>query len=91
MAKTKIGTVTVVFPSTPDGMMALRDGLIRFNTRLMECLLDKCDAPLEDKLRYLESLNGIVPWATNRDGDRDFEEWCQQNMGRRFEEKYSEE
>lgn len=71
MAKPKIGKVTVIYPSTPEGMEAFHKRVEQVNTRILECFLAKIDAPLSAKLAYIDSLNGIVPWAKCREEENE--------------------
>lgn len=67
MAKPTIGKVTVIYPSTPEGMAEFRRRAEQVNTRILECFLARIDAPLEAKLAYIDSLDGVAPWAKRRE------------------------
>lgn len=66
MAKRQI-RVVVNMPTTEEGKAELARRVTEFNTRLLAYALNKVDAPVETKLRYLESLNGVVPWAARKE------------------------
>lgn len=66
MAKREI-KVRVIMPQTEAGKAALKERLVEFNSNLLAYALNKVDAPVEAKLRYLDSLNGVVPWAEQKE------------------------
>lgn len=63
MAKREI-TVTVNLPSTPEGKAKLNAAMVQFNSLMLAGALNAHpEIPYEAKVRYLHSLNGVVPWA----------------------------
>lgn len=66
MAKRRINLI-VNLPTTEEGQAELARRVTEFNTKLLAYALNKVDVPVEAKLRYLESLNGVVPWAARKE------------------------
>lgn len=63
MAKTQI-RVTVNMPTTPEGKAKLEAAMVRFNSMMLAGALNAHpEIPYVAKLRYIKSLNGVVPWA----------------------------
>ena len=63
MAKKQIG-VKVIMPTTPEGNAMLDKAMMQFNSRLLACALNSHpEIPYEAKVRFIESLDGVVPWA----------------------------
>jgi len=68
MAKKKIGVI-LNMPTTEEGKAKLREAAIAFNSRMIANVLNKYpDIPYEAKVRFVESLNGIVPWPVPKEG-----------------------
>lgn len=65
MAKREI-KVVLNLPTTPEGIAEMNRRLVEFNTRMLAYAMNKVDLPLETKLRYVESLNGVPPWAVRK-------------------------
>lgn len=63
MAKKEIG-VRMNLPTTPEGKARLEAALVAFNSRVIANVLNKHpEFSYAEKVRWVESLNGVVPWA----------------------------
>lgn len=63
MAKKEIGVI-MNLPTTPEGKARLEAAVVAFNSRMIANVLNKqTDVPYAVKVRYVECLNGVVPWA----------------------------
>lgn len=56
-------SVIVNMPTTEAGMEALREAVMDMNGKLIACGLRRVEASAAEKLDYIKSLNGIVPWV----------------------------
>lgn len=60
--------VKVNMPTTAEGLAALDAAVERMNSLVIAGVLNKHpEIPHEAKVRWIESLNGIAPWA-GKDG-----------------------
>ena len=56
--------VTLNLPTTEEGRAAFEQAMIQFNSKVLAYSLNKLtDIPYDAKAQYVQSLNGIVPWA----------------------------
>ena len=55
--------VIVNMPTTAEGKEMLRAAIMEVNGQLIAAGLRRVDASKEEKLAYIKSLNGVVPWA----------------------------
>lgn len=60
--KKHIGVI-LNLPDTPEGMERFNQAMDNFNSRLVAYVLNKYPIPRSQKRAYIESLNGIPPWA----------------------------
>lgn len=58
--------VTVNMPTTEEGKAMLHTAMMAFNAAMLGAVMRKWDAPADEKSKYIESLNGRVPWAEER-------------------------
>lgn len=66
MAKKPIG-VRVIMPTTAEGNALLDRAMTEFNSRMLACALNAHpEIPYEAKVKFVKSLNGVVPWARER-------------------------
>lgn len=63
MAKREIG-VKMNLPTTQEGKAKLEAAVVAFNSRMIANVLNKHpEYSYAEKVRFVESLNGVVPWA----------------------------
>lgn len=62
--------VTINLPTSEEGKARLKQALVSMNSKLIANVLNAHpEIPYEVKVRWIQSLNGVVPWAKTNEAE----------------------
>lgn len=62
--------VTINLPTSEEGKARLKQALVDMNSQLIANVLNAHpEIPYEAKVRWINSLNGVVPWAKTNEAE----------------------